>query len=133
MSPGRAWRRSTRCASPPHQQDHDCGGQPDALGGRHFTVDEGIAAEADLLDLRCRVIDRWWAIAREVHGGERDAAGTNLFGMIDRAVDVVDARQRPDLVDDCSGRGEVVRLEDERRAETGDPRHVGSGEVVGAL
>ena len=53
--------------------------------------------------------------------------------MVDGTVDVIDSRQRTDLVDESSGRGEVVGLEHDGGADTRDRRHVRGGEVVGAL
>ena len=93
----------------------------------------GLVRGCDLLDCRRRVLDRWWAGPHERHRGERDASRADLFGMVERAVDVVDARQRTDLVDDGRRRGEVVGLEHDSGAEAGHRRHVGGGKVVGAL
>src|SRR4051794_32384916 len=46
---------------------------------------------------------------------------------------MIDARQGADLVDHCRGGGEVVGLEDDSGADTGDRGHVRCGQVVRAL
>ena len=126
------------------QQDDNCGRQADAFGGGNRAVDERFTAQRDLevrrlvccrdlFDGRRRVLHRWWAIAHERHGNERDAARADLFGMVDRAVDVIDARQRTNLVDDSRRRVDVVRLEHDCGGETTDRWHVRGCKVVGAL
>ena len=97
------------------QQDDDRCGQTDAFGRGHVAIDEGITTEGDVQCarrcaaaifsiLRCCVLDRRWPVLMNETAAKR-CSWTNLFGMVEWAVDVVDARQSTNLVDDGSGRG----------------------------